>query len=69
MLDHDLAVLRAAKQRAGAVYAKARDAPGARTCILDGMLADALLLCVGSMPAMQAKILASYAARFKRMTD
>jgi hypothetical protein len=67
MLDHDLDVLRAAKQRVGEAYAKARDAPGVRICALDNMLANALLLCVGSTPAKQAEILASYAVRLKRV--
>ncbi len=69
MLDHDLDELRAAKQRIGVAYAKARDVTGARMRTLDGMLADAMRLCVGSMPATQAKILASYAARFERMAE
>jgi hypothetical protein len=58
-------VLRAAKQRVGAAYVQARDAPSAQIWTCDAMLADALLLCVGLMPVMQAKSLASYAARFK----
>jgi hypothetical protein len=67
MLDHDLDVLRVAKQRVGMAYTNARDAPGAQTRVLDRMLAEALLLCVGSAPAIQARILASYTARFKRI--
>jgi hypothetical protein len=69
MRDHDFEVLRAEKQRIGAAYAKARDVPGARICTLDGPFADALRLCLGSRPATQAKILASYAAQFERMAD
>jgi hypothetical protein len=67
MLDHDLDELRAAKQRVGVAYAKARDVTGARIRTLDGMLADAMRLCVGSMPAVQTKILGTYATRFERM--
>jgi hypothetical protein len=69
MRDHDFDVLRAAKQRVGAAYARARDVTGARIRLLDGMLADAMRLCVGLVPATQVKILASYAAHFERMAD
>jgi hypothetical protein len=65
---HDLDVLRATKRRIGAAYTKARDIAGAQTCV-DGMLADALRLCVGSIPATQAKILAGYAARLEGMAE
>jgi len=69
MRDHDFEVLRAAKQRIGTAYAKACDVPGARTCTLNDLFADALRLCLGSRPATQARILARYAEKFERMAD
>jgi len=69
MRDHDFEVLRAAKQRIGTAYAKACDVPGARICTLNDLFADALRLCLGSRPATQARILASYAEHFERMAD
>jgi hypothetical protein len=67
MLNHDLNVLRVAKQRVGMAYMNARDAPAAQTRVLDRMLAEALILCIGSTPAIQVRILASYTARFKHI--
>jgi len=69
MRDHDFEVLRAAKQRIGTAYAKRCDVPDGQICTLDGLFAAALRLCLGSRPATQARILASYAEKFERMAD
>ena len=69
MLVHGLDEFRAAKRRIGAAYTQAHNLRGVPVSTLDGMLADAMRLCIGSVPRTQSDILAIYAAYFERMVE